>query len=173
MSVATVFSLTFLLAFAPIVCASAAPCPGPDCEKGPVPVYTTTTKPCDECEHEKPTSTCTTQRTVIPYTSGSSTFYIHTTTLTEHATCETTPPQYCENKTKTVYQNGTGVAPAEVSTVSLTQTITSWKKGPAPATVTVVETKGGHTKVMTEVDTVGIMTALLAAFRTMNELAFG
>lgn len=148
MSVATVFSLAFLLAFSPLVSASAGPCPGPDCEKGPATVYTTTTE-CGECELEQPTSTCTTH-SVLPYTSGKSTWYVHTTTV--QATCETTPPQYCESKTKIVYQNGTGVAPAEVSTV--TQTITSLKKGPAPATVTVVETKSGHTKVMTETDTV-------------------
>lgn len=177
MSVVTALSLAFLLIFSPLISASAIACP--ECEEGqPPPVYVTKTEPCDECEHEKPTpyvpsaltstiSTCRSRRSVIPYTSGSSTFYISTTTLTEQGTCKTHTKQgTCETvtaagstltttsvRTATVYKNGTNIGPVQISTVNLTappttetRTITSWRSGPAPATVTVVQTETDVTR---------------------------
>ena len=132
------------------------------------------TEPCYECEHMKPTpyvapvpaSTCKhTHKSLIPYTSGSSTYYISSCTpITNHITItETEAGKHgtCEAATTTVYRNGSGsaVAPVQISTVVLTQyeggptvtktnyrnvtaapvtavmTVTSWRKGSAPATV--------------------------------------
>ena len=152
MSVVTALSFAFLLVFSPLTSVSAAP------EAKPPPVYVTTTEPCDECEYEQPTqvhtvstSTCTTSRSVIPYTSGSATYYITTKTLTEQATCETSPQGYGETETvtstKTMYGNNTNVAPVGISTIQVTvpttetETVTSWKRGKPPATVTLVSTQ--------------------------------
>jgi hypothetical protein len=123
-------------------------CPGPDClatnRARQAPVYVTSTEPCDECHHE-PTSPaqrpvvtissyqCST-RSVVPYTSGYSTFWVST------PTCPSQP-----TVTSWMTTNGTCAAPQSGNLVTTTLpaytvtrpvTYTSYATGSPPATVT-------------------------------------
>jgi hypothetical protein len=107
-----------------ILTALAFGCPGPDClatnQARQAPVYITATKPCDGCHHE-PTSphqqsvititsrTCS-SNSIVPYTSGSSTFWLSTPScpsaptvtswMPQNATCAA--PQSAGQATKTL-----------------------------------------------------------------------
>lgn len=106
-----------------VLTAIAFGCPGPDClatnQARQAPVYVTTTKPCDGCHHE-PTSShqqsvititsrqCST-KSVVPYTSGSSTFWLST------PSCPSQP-----TVTSWMTQDGTCVVPQSVGRTTTT-----------------------------------------------------
>jgi hypothetical protein len=122
-------------------------CPGPDClainKARQVPIYVTSTKPCDECHHEptspltRPVVTITSHqcasRSVVPYTSGSSTFWVST------PSCPSQP-----TVTSWMSTNGTCAAPQSGNLITTTLpaytvtqpvTYTSYATGSPPATV--------------------------------------
>jgi hypothetical protein len=123
-------------------------CPGPDClatnRARQAPVYVTGTKPCDECHHEptspaqRPVITITSHqcasRSVVPYTSASSTFWVST------PSCPSQP-----TVTSWMSANGTCAAPQSGNLVTTTLpaytvtrpiTYTSYVTGSPPATIT-------------------------------------
>jgi hypothetical protein len=103
--ITTLSALSILATLASVTLASG--CPGPDClavnQARQAPVYVTTTKPCDGCHHE-PTSPrqqsiititsrrCTTS-SIVPYTSGSSTFWLSTPRCPSQPTVTSWMPQ--------------------------------------------------------------------------------
>lgn len=106
-----------------ILTALAFGCPGPDClainQARQAPVYITTTKPCDGCHHEPTsphqqsvvtiTSRQCTSKSVVPYTSGSSTFWLST------PSCPSQP-----TVTSWMTQNGTCAAPQSAGRATTT-----------------------------------------------------
>jgi hypothetical protein len=116
-------------------------CPGPDCEAAhdasPAPVYLATTKPCDVCHHgadqppQRAVSTITSHRcaskSIVPYTSGSSTFWLSTPSCPSQTTVTSWMPQ---SDTCAAPQSG-GLATKTLPAV----TFTSYASGSLPATV--------------------------------------
>jgi hypothetical protein len=116
-------------------------CPGPDCEAAhdasPAPVYLATTKPCDVCHHgadqppQRAVSTITSHRcaskSIVPYTSGSSTFWLSTPSCPSQTTVTSWMPQ---SDTCAAPQSG-GLATKTHPAV----TFTSYASGSPPATV--------------------------------------
>jgi hypothetical protein len=116
-------------------------CPGPDCEAAhdasPAPVYLATTKPCDVCHHgadqppQRAVSTITSHRcaskSIVPYTSGSSTFWLSTPSCPSQTTVTSWMPQ---SDTCAAPQSG-GLATKTLPAV----TFTSYASGSPPATV--------------------------------------
>jgi hypothetical protein len=106
-----------------ILTALASGCPGPDClainQARQAPVYITTTKPCDGCHHEPTsprqqsvitiTSSKCTSSSVVPYTSGTSTFWFST------PSCPSQP-----TVTSWMSQNGTCAAPQSAGRATTT-----------------------------------------------------
>jgi hypothetical protein len=116
-------------------------CPGPDCEaahdESPAPVYLISIKPCDECHQgadqspQRAVSTITYHRcaskSIVPYTSGSSTFWLSTPSCPSQTTVTSWMPQ---SDTCAAPQSG-GLATKTLPAV----TFTSYAPGSPPATV--------------------------------------
>ena len=114
-------------------------CPGPDCvaNESTAVVPFTTTKPCDGCHHgamqlpRRPVSTITSHRcdskSIVPYTSGSSTFWLSTPGCPSQTTVTSWIPP---SDTCAAPQSG-GLATRTLPAV----TYTSYASGSPPATV--------------------------------------
>ena len=98
-------------------------CPGPDClainQARQAPVYVTTTRPCDGCHHDSTsparqsiitiTSRQCTSKSIVPYTSGSSIFWLSTPSCPSQPTVTSWMPQ-----------NGTCAAPRSAGQATTT-----------------------------------------------------
>ena len=123
MSFASSRRLISALSTLSVLAAIAFGCPGPDClainQARQAPVYITITKPCDGCHHEptsphqQPVITITSRqcssKSVVPYTSGSSTFWLST------PSCPSQP-----TVTSWMTQDGTCVAPQSAGRATTT-----------------------------------------------------